>query len=257
MTRYMMLVSLFLLYFSGVSAAPLYLDLIENTKPDKKEIEAARKQIKEHVEIKIKDELFISPFHKRGNLPDTEKKPICSLCHLSLPHQKNERSRSFLNMHSRYITCETCHLKTEGYQIEHRWVDFKSREKAQQPGNRQSENLEYESIQREPGMRITPFYSGEAAIIFSDHPYSRKLEKTWGIAGDEEKIKLKASLHSILNKEGARCKACHGKKDLLVDFTSLGATEKQARAIEENIIAKFFARFKKDDEKLRITNLLR
>ncbi len=257
MTRYMMLVSLFLLYFSGVSAAPLYLELLENTKPDKKEIDAARKQIKDRVEINVKDELFISPFHKRGNLPGTEKKPICSLCHLPLPHQKNGRSRSFLNMHSRYIACETCHLKTEGYQIEYRWVDFKSREKTQPSANIQSKNLEYESIQREPGMRITPFYSGEAVIVFSDQPYSRKLEKTWKIAGDEEKIKLKANLHSVINKEGTKCKACHGKKDLLLDFKSLGATEKQAQAIEENIIAKFFARFKKDDEKLRITNLLR
>ncbi|VAX09017.1 hypothetical protein MNBD_GAMMA25-102 [hydrothermal vent metagenome] len=257
MIRSMMLVTLFLCGMSNLSATPLYLDLLDNAHPDKKELDTARKQIKEHVETKLKNKLFITPFHKREVQETVKIKPICSLCHLHLPHQKNERSRSFLNMHSQYIACETCHLKTEGYSLKYRWLDFKAKEKEPQSTGIQKDNKEYKSIQSKPGLRITPFYLDEPVIVFSEHNYSRKLVKSWEAASNNDKVKIKAHLHSIIKKDGTKCKACHGKKDLLLDYSLLGATEKQVKAIEENIIAKFFARFRKDDEKIRITDLLR
>ncbi len=252
---------LFLLSFCVVHGEPLYLQLLEKAKPDKKEMDAAAKQIKEHREMKIKNKLFVSPFHKTDTMVATEKKALCNLCHLPLPHQKNIRSRTFLNMHSRYIACETCHMRPKNYQIAYHWEDFGDATKKQTPGKKMSVSSESKvkinSIQKTPGMRISPFYQGQLAIIFSEHNYARKLEKIWSTAGDKEKIKLKARLHHFLEKKGPECIRCHRKKKPFLNLKSLSATDRQIRAIENNVIAKLFARFKKDDEKLRITNILR
>lgn len=251
----------FLLTFCAANATPLYLQLIEKAKPDKEAMDAAAKQIKEHQEIKIKRNLFVSPFHKTDSMPTKERRAVCDLCHLPLPHQKNIRSRTFLNMHSQYVACETCHMRPANYPLSYRWVNFYEVEKKQALTEKGSQkpvqNAKIDSIRKLQGQRITPFYQGQIAIIFAQHPYSRKLKKIWSIAGDKEKIKLKARLHYFLEKKGPECIRCHRKKEPFLNLKSLSATDRQIRAIEENVIAKFFARFKKDDDKLRITNILR
>ncbi len=257
MSRAVMFISLLFFCLSNTRATPLYLDLLDSANPDKKELERARKQINEYIDMKIKDGLFIAPFHKRRKQGFTEMKSVCSLCHFQLPHRKNERSRSFLNMHSRYIACETCHLKSTGYALEYRWLDFKYKEKRTLPADNEKDDNEEKSIQLNPGMRITPYYSGEPVIIFNNHDYAKKLKKTWAEASSESRIKIKAKLHNIINKDGTKCKSCHDKKNQLLDYSMLGVTERQLKLIEKNIIAKFFTRFKKDSEKIRITNILR
>ncbi len=249
-----------LLPIHGVESAPLYKALAEQARPDEKELVRARKQIEERRDIEIKDNLFVPPFHKRGEQAATKRKPVCTICHLELPHRENVRSRTFLNMHSRYIACETCHLRPKDYALEYDWVDFGAT--VEEPAQTEkaapaSERNRTSRIQARPGLRIAPFYAGERAIIFSDHAFSRELEKTWSDADAERKIRLKAKLHGFLERKGPECIDCHRSKDPFLDLASLGANARQIRAMQNNVIPRFFARFKKKDEKLRMTDLLR
>lgn len=51
---------------STVNATPLYIDKINLANIDEKKLEETHKQIKELSEIKLKDNLFVSPFHKQN-----------------------------------------------------------------------------------------------------------------------------------------------------------------------------------------------
>ncbi len=43
----------------------------------------------------------------------------------------------------------------------------------------------------------------------------------------------------------------------MLDWKSLNASDRQIRAIEDNAIARFFARYKDKEQRLRMTELLR
>ncbi len=105
-------------------AAPLYIEQVNLSTSDEQKLQKAHKQIKEHKDITLKDDLFVSPFHKQEQKKSTDKKTFCQTCHQDPPHNTDERKRSFLNMHSRYISCETCHFSPKDVQLEYRWINF-------------------------------------------------------------------------------------------------------------------------------------
>ena len=238
---------------SWAAAEPLYVELAGQSRPDGEALERARKLLDAHEVIETRDKLFVPPFHKRIEPPPTHRKPLCTICHLDPPHRKNTRSRSFLNMHVRYIACETCHLRPKGLRLQYRWVDFGGPPE----GTARDKAGGADRIQERPGLRIAPFHRGEPAIAFADHPFARELEQAWSGAGKEKKIRLHARLHGFLAREGPACTECHRRKAPFLDLAALGASERQIRAMQDHVIPRFFARFRKKDEKLRMTDLLR
>ncbi len=233
--------------FFVVQATPLYLEQVKLSTTDEQKLQEAHKQIEGHKEITLKENLFVPPFHKQGQKESTDKNSFCNTCHQQSPHSLNERKRSFLNMHSRYISCETCHFKPENIQLEYKWLNF----------NNDSNKI--------LAKRITPFYNKEAVIIFSDHELATQAKQTWenkpsaesSLAElSRERAKLKLDLHTPLNKEGPECLDCHNSKDPLLDLKSLGFTEKEITKLQQHAIPRFFSRFSKKEQRLRMSDLL-
>ena len=249
------------LLFGSVQAESLYPQMVRDSEPDVKSIEAALEQLKDHQKIEIIDDLSVAPFHRRVTEKESEKQPICRSCHSHLPHTKSERSRTFLNMHSRFIACESCHLQPEKRVFEYRWVAYSEPRMGEEIDATASVHTladrEISSIVPRPGARIVPFYDDKPAYTFSDHPFVVDLEQRWDDAPLEEKARLKVQLHQPLNGEGRKCRACHTDKDSILDLQQLGANERQQRAITHNVVTRFFERYKKDDERLRLIDLLR
>ncbi|MCW8830720.1 MAG: hypothetical protein OQK32_04270, partial [Gammaproteobacteria bacterium] len=100
-----------LLLCQQLMAAPFYQQQVKQSAPGDKQITDALKQIKEHKDIQLQENISVPVFHHRVDSQKTEKQAVCSNCHHELPHRKNERSRTFMNRHSRYIACETCHMR--------------------------------------------------------------------------------------------------------------------------------------------------
>jgi len=225
-----------------VQATPLYIEQVELSTTDEQKLQDAHKQIKEHSEITLKENLFVPPFHKQSQNKSTDKKPFCNTCHQDPPHNSDERKRSFLNMHSRYISCETCHFKPKDIQLEYKWLNFNN------DSNKTS------------AKRITPFYNKEAVIIFSDHELATQAKETWKNKSSDESIlkkaKLKLRLHSPLSKKGPECLDCHNNKDQLLDLQSLGFTKKEITKLQQHSIPRFFSRFNKEEQRLRMSDLL-
>ena len=243
----------------AVSATPLYLELVERAVVDGEMLEEARKQVEAHEEITPIDDLPLPPFHRRKVPPATAREPFCLRCHLPLPHRRDQRARTFLNMHGRYIGCETCHLRPRGIELEYRWLDYGG-EQAGQPlpgGSPVAAREEIGSIVPREGARIAPFHAGEPALIFSDHPFADEVARRWKEGDEAERTALQAGLHAPLERDGPGCGECHGKQSPLLDLQALGASPRQMRALQQNTIVRFFERFRDEGERLRIDELLR
>jgi hypothetical protein len=258
-----------LLCAGNAHAEPLYLQLIKKATISDKDLHEASKQVREHKKVKVLDSLSVVPFHKRAKQQETAKQPLCLLCHMALPHRKNERSRTFMNMHSRTIACETCHLRPKDIPLEYRWLAYDGPEAGRELPPR-STVVEHEHEQSndnskkrrkgkikkvplapQPGARIAPFFNDELVLLFKDDAFARQVERKWELTEDE-RGELKALLHAPLEKEGPACQHCHGKENPLLNIEALGATERQVKALQQNTITRFFARFKKEDERIRI-----
>ncbi len=256
-----MVVGLFVVLSPVIQAADNpYFYLGENTLPDAKALQKARKQVDDHHELKVRDELGVAPFHKRNSRAEVGKQPLCQICHPALPHRHSERKRSFLNMHTYYVACETCHFQPEGVQFEYRWVAYGVAASNINLDNPQqidsTEDLPIPSLVPDSVSRIAPFLHDKPALLFKDDPGANAIARTWDKGSDEEKTRLKAGLHVSLKKDGRHCADCHRQNQTLLDWQMLGASDQQAHAIEKNAIAQFFSRYKKKDQRLRMTELL-
>ena len=250
-----------LMVVSGLPAAPLYLERVEQAEPDAGAVAEAREQIEDHQEVTVIEELPLPPFHRRRPIPSTRKQPFCLRCHPPLPHRRDERARTFLNMHSRFVSCETCHMRPDGVKLAYRWLAYDGRDAGSplQPGTavlREGEEERKGSIVPRQGAHIAPFHAGEVALILGDHPFAEGVMERWENGSVAERALLKARLHAPLEKEGPECGACHGERPML-DFGALGATPEQRRLLRQNAIVRFFERFDDENERLRIDELLR
>ena len=268
-----LMVIFWLILISPATAETLYQERVEQAEISDKALQKSLKQVKKHKEIDIIDDLSVPPFHKRVALPTTKKQPFCMTCHLPLPHQKNERSRTFMNMHSRYIACETCHFRPEKTTLAYRWLAYDGIEAGNTLAPRRAlEIINESSIQTErkhkaqfkkraplapqPGARISPFYNDMPILLFKENSFAQKIKTEWKNADENQRAEIKAKLHAPLKQKGPSCKKCHEKDNAMFDLEALGATSMQIKAIQNNIIVRFFDRFKKEDDRIRINKLL-
>jgi len=212
-----------MLYFLATPVAlanPLMLEM-DQARPDAGELQRAKEQLEQPPVRAIVTPLFVPPFHKRENAPALPAS-FCRGCHQQNPHRSNVRKRAFLNMHSRYIACETCHWRPEGKQLEYAWTKV--------PGSSRAEGI------------ITPSLKGEPVMIMENTPWARTLKRQWEEADDAGKVEIKAKLHQPLKEKGPGCGACHGNEETLLDYEVLGYKPQQARKLERNPTARFIER---------------
>lgn len=188
---------------------PLIVELIEAAKPTADDIIQAKKLLQAKKEIKLLDDLSLAPFHKRDESPIKNTEQVyCNNCHLSLPHSKSLRTRTFMNMHSEYIACESCHFKPENIKLDYRWYDYKKNAEAgKQQGRLHSGRLKKDQsplIARTGQIKIAPFFENKPALINSNHPFSKTLQQRWEKSNLEKKSQIHAQIHQPLTTEGDR-----------------------------------------------------
>ena len=279
--RWCSFMALLYVFSTPVSAASFYQQQVERVEVNGKTLEKALKQVKEHKDLKVVDELFVPPFHKRGQLKSTQKQSMCLTCHKPLAHSKSERSRTFMNMHSRYIACETCHLRPKESKLDYRWLAFDGEDAGTElppsvtltevqealtdlPIEKQKARQKHQKkfkqplpLAPQPGARITPFFDNLSVIEFKDGSFARDIKEQWDEKDEQKRAELKAKLHIPLEKKGPSCSRCHGKRKAMLDLEALGATPQRLRELQNNTIVRFFERFKKEDDRIRINKLLR
>jgi RNase P subunit RPR2 len=241
----------------AAQADPLYIQRVEAARPTPEAVAKALDKVREHKDIQLRDDLKVPPFHKRLDNPVREGEAFCQGCHLPLPHTQKLRTRAFLNMHSRTIACETCHFRPEDAALDYRWLDYAARQPAS-PENRFRTGLKIDNaVPLEGKIKIAPFFAGTSAIAFPSSEFAARIAREWKDADEAGKARLKARLHAPLEKEGPACARCHGEDRPMLDLAALGAGSEQATAIRRHVIPQFFARYKEEDERLKIIDILR
>ena len=240
---------LFVMPIVDANDPPLIIKLIEAAKPTADDIIQAKKLLQAKKEIKLLDDLSLAPFHKRDKSPIKNTEQVyCNNCHLPLPHSKSLRTRTFMNMHSEYIACESCHFKPENTHLDYRWYDYqKNTEADKQQGRLHSGRLKKDQsplIARTGQIKIAPFFENKPALINSNHPFSKTLQQRWKKANLDKKSQIHAQIHQPLTTEGTECVDCHTSDQGLFDLTLLADSPKQAKAIQKNTIANFFKNYK-------------
>ncbi len=253
--------------YSKTVNMPLYLFLLDFSKVDQKAVEQAKQELQKKQEIELQGDLQLNPFHQRNSLTLKEKMTVseqsfCRTCHLPLPHQKNSRSRTFNNMHSRYIACETCHLDKnklnqqlliDDEHLQYRWFDYNKRTQIN-PLKGLLTITDHQDVNKRPtAVKITPFYQQRAVVITRQHLYVEKLQENWKTSDQQVKAEIKVRTHQYLKAEGEACHNCHRKNNGLLDLSALGATEQQIKAYGENSIVNFFKRYKDSSGGKKIT----
>ncbi len=259
--RYNILLLICLFTPLPVPADNFFIDLIENTETTDEDLQKALKQINEYTVTKPEELISLAPFHLPRKQKETLKQPFCLTCHLSKPHRKNQRKRSFLNRHIRDISCETCHLQARDINLEYRWLAYDYPNTGEMIDSSISIHMQADktktSILPRPGVRIAPFYRGKPALLLHDDPYSVDIRQQWENASSEEQARLKVKLHASIIHNGHDCKKCHSENQNMLDLKLLGANEKQIHSIIGNKIAQFFTRYKNDTDSLQLSDLLR
>lgn len=252
----------------------LYLQTLKNTQLTDKQIQETKKILDEYKKITVRDELEVPPFHKRGKVDDSLGNSFCTTCHLTPPHSKSLRTRTFMNMHTQYVACETCHFRPEGVALSYQWQDTRdaSLVAAQPELFRQTVKL----VKKTPGLlqkkvapvkeariinpfvKITPFYQGQSVGLRKNEAFAEETKDIWQQEGvSSEKIQRRALIHAPLSEKGPKCQACHTDEDALLNLSELGATEYQVEKIENNIVTQFFKRYKDEEQRIRIQSLLK
>lgn len=241
---------------AGAESAPLYQQRVESARPDHEAIEHSRKLLKEHKDVEIKQKFVIQPFHKQSGDLETAPGTFCRQCHSPLPHSKQLRTRAFNNMHVRYIACETCHFRPENVKFEYRWFDYLKKQTYQGLNLFRLDQGKDNAEQRPANPKIAPFLENEPVFVLKGSVFSEQIAKQWKTFEGEDKVLLRAKIHWPLEKKGLECHDCHDEKKSRLDYKALGATDKQVTAITQHVIPQFFRRYKKDDEKITIRDML-
>jgi len=267
-----------LIFYIPISTAeqlPLIAQLIENSQPSQQEIIKAKKQLQGKTELKLQDNLSLQPFHKRIankiNNTNSKNNSYCTSCHLAIPHNKSLRTRSFNNMHTQFIACETCHFKPEKIELNYRWYDYALETEANAlPGRLHSgrqQNDKTPLIARNGKIKIAPFNRHRPALITQEHDFSLLLQQQWEKANSDKKAEIKAQIHQPLTAQGNKCTDCHTNSNDLLNITLLADSQEQAESIQRNTIANFFKHYQviktpgsatqsEPEQRIKITDLL-
>jgi len=175
-------------------------------------------------------------FHHIGFNIQKDKASICVNCHGNVPHDKSREIRSFLNMHTFYLACETCHSQPEQNKPawNFKWYD---KDNGNIIGNPQalitieqmqaSEKAKPEyPVYGNYGAKIAPAITsngdtklihGEKEMAFADR-YKIEQDKLTA----QKKSQMKKVIHRKVSKKPVQCKHCHQKKAPYIPFAELG-----------------------------------
>jgi hypothetical protein len=179
-------------------------------------------------------------FHVSEELITTniETAPLCLRCHGNFCHNKSELFRSYYNMHTFFIACETCHIRNEpGANIQFKWFDDRSgKELASVTG-------QYQNY----GAKIVPITPGGGALKRLDKFPEEKLALEFLQKKDsytpEQKETIKQQLMKHISKKPVICEECHSEQRYL-NYRELGYSAERSADLSRIEIVKLIREYK-------------
>jgi hypothetical protein len=176
-------------------------------------------------------------FHHVGFSMQRDKTSSCVRCHGNVPHSKSKELRSFLNMHSYFLACETCHIAPEGgapgWQF--RWYDKDDGEVVSNPralletggGGFTAELRRKFPTYGNYGAKIAPGTEKHGRFEFlhggpRERAFAERYLKERDRLRPEQKSQMQRVIHRRLSEDPMQCSDCHQEEDPYVPFAELG-----------------------------------
>jgi hypothetical protein len=189
---------------------------------------------------KHKEAIEHQRFHHTVPVPQSPEalRSTCYICHTNLPHNKIKKIRAMLNMHTNYLTCETCHLKkNDGKTVIHKWYSpVEEHPKGPFFGTAYNpETGELEMVHTHFS-KIAPFSekNGKPAPIvqMGDKSLAKDYLKIRDQLTPEQRKSETKRFHVDILTKGTECQTCHSTKGIL-DFKALGFSPKRTVDLEQ------------------------
>jgi len=168
-----------------------------------------------------------------------ESTSVCLQCHGNYPHSKAADIRSFLNAHTFFLACETCHIKKrEGETMMHVWLDNQTGE----------ELLRLEGKAGNYGAKIVPLIKEGGQFrrldISTDEKFIKEYLKLRATFNADQNAEAKIRIHKDISKKPVFCDECHRKQGY-INFKELLYPPVVVRRLERGEAAGMIKKYKK------------
>ncbi len=168
-------------------------------------------------------------FHKTNKKVEKDSWSFCVDCHGTYDHAKKKEARSFLNMHSQFISCEVCHVSMQSpddpsSQMGFGWVDLKEGKLVPNPDLIESSWGDYGAkIAQVAGDKSNP-----APFVLEDEKnFYLQLKSSSTKPDPSQEEENNKVLHQNMLKEALSCTKCHNSKNNFFPYVELGYSEQR------------------------------
>lgn len=241
--------------FEGKEAAAVSLKGTEltGTKEEQMFARQTAEQLKERkttdLGYRVIDQPYIKGhFHNIGFTIQPDTTSTCIRCHGNSPHVESKKARAFMNMHTFYLACETCHSPPgEGAPPwTFRWHDKKTGKVVPNPraivkiedAYRDRGTAREFPVYGDYGAKITPASkeAGEPALLHGTkdmEQVERYLAERDRVSAGDKKERLDV-FHKKVGKEAVGCQSCHRQDRPYISFAELGYPPTRLRELADN-----------------------
>lgn len=170
----------------------------------------------------------------------TLRQSECLLCHSVLPHQVDRKTRAYLNLHSRFMTCESCHAKESDRKgAEWSWLDLRRQPQGEPKAPYKLTGMppytgldNYTSLL---GLKV----GGKPLYADLDSPRALEYRKSTAPMTQARMKDTKDRFHDRIQSgegTGASCGECHVPEGGLLDFHAVGFDDERVRQLRSSAI---------------------
>ena len=229
--------------FEGKEAAGVSLKkaVFSGTKEEKVFQQMAAEEVSERKRTNLGYRLIDQPyiqgrFHHIGFTLQKDKANTCIRCHGNAPHTESKEIRAFLNMHSFYLACESCHSAPADGEPpwQFRWYDKNTGKLSGNPraileiedSYKQRQTNRKNPVYGDYGLKISPvtMESGRASLLHSKKDMAMAEEyiaERDQLSADEKTERIKV-IHRKMSESPVECKACHRSDEPYLPLADLG-----------------------------------
>lgn len=176
-----------------------------------------------------------------------ESESVCFLCHTTLPHHSHKKVRAIMNMHTFYLTCESCHVRDgEAQEVAYAWMDPKGTDTSLGHYGTSYHPLSGSLLRVNLQSRIAPYVTRDGKRVFlvqrKDTPMARDYVRMKDRLSEQEKDFAKKNFHARIKPTGYACKECH-REDGILDFQRLGFSERRTADLEHLSVSSMLTRY--------------
>ena len=197
-------------------------------------------------------------FHHIGFNIQKDQASTCVNCHGNVPHDKSREVRSFLNMHTFYLACETCHSqpKSPNQDWNFSWYDKDNGSIINNPQAlikiehmQSSEQVKPEyPVYGNYGAKIAPAINknGEITLLHGEKEmaFANRYKKEQDKLTAEKKSQMKKVIHRKVSNKPVQCKQCHQQESPYIPFAELGYPPTRERELTNVAVVGMIKKYK-------------